>query len=343
MNVNSIKLAISLVTYNGEKYLPFCLKSLAEQTYQDFTLLVIDNGSNDETVRYFSENYPQIKLVTHTHNIGFAKAHNQAIAWTNSEYVMLLNQDVILKPDYLEKAIGYLDAHSEAASVGGKIYVWDFANKEKTKRFDSTGLVVYRNHRVADYRQGEEDLGQADQIAEVFGLSGTLPIYRRLALNAVKINLNGQFSADEYLDEDFFSYKEDVDLAWRLRLAGFKTFYLPECVGYHDRSVSGSVVQTSQAIRESRRDRDRAIKIYSYKNHWLLLMKNEFFLNLLSCFFPIIWYEIRKFIFILLFERTTLKAIKLLRQQKKRLLQKRRYIIKNIRTTKARDLSYWYR
>lgn len=342
MKQNRVKLAINLVTHNAEKYLLLCLKSLAQQTWQEFSLLIIDNGSSDGTVKYIKENYPQIKLIEHQQNVGFAKAHNQGIAWTDSNYLMLLNQDVILEKDYLEKAIKYLDKHPEVSALTGKVLVWDFQNNQKTKVIDSLGLKLYKSHRIVDFHQGEKDQGQFAGVQEVFGVSGTVPIYCRSALEQVKIDFKGSFTHPEYFDEDFFSYKEDVDLAFRLRLAELKSFYLSSCLAYHDRTVRGVPDTSSQAIKKSRKDRDKVVKIYSYKNHLLLLIKNEFIVNLLRYFFPISWYELRKLVFILLFEHSTLRGLSEFFKQKSKILKKRKYIVKNIRKINAKELAKWY-
>lgn len=339
---NRTKLAISLVTYNAERYLPFCLNSLAEQTFQEFFLLIIDNGSTDDTIRYVKENYPQHKLIEHKQNAGFAKAHNQGIAWTDSDYVMLLNQDVILEKDYLVRAMDFLEKNPDVAALSGKILIWDFINNQKTRIIDSLGLKVFKNHQVTDSGQGEEDAGQYNEVKEVFGVSGAVPIYRRHFLEKIKIRPSGLMSPQEYFDEDFFSYKEDVDLAFRLRLAGHKAIYLPFSVAYHDRSVRGTNDASNKAIKKSRASRDKVIKMYSYKNHLLLLLKNEFFSNLFKYFFPIFWYEFKKILYILIFEQSTLEGLKLFFRQKSRILKKRRYIIKNIRKIKAKELAKWY-
>ncbi|MBU1131157.1 glycosyltransferase family 2 protein [Patescibacteria group bacterium] len=342
MSLKPAKLAVNLVTHNAEKYLPFCLNSLSEQSRQDFSLLIIDNGSNDETVRYLKENYPQIKLVVHPQNIGFARAHNQGIAWSNSQYLMLLNQDVILDKNYFAKAIDYLDSHPDVAALTGKILVWDFENNQRTSTIDSLGLKVYKNHQVADAHQGEKDAGQFAEVKEIFGPSGAMPIYRRSLLEKVKIDFQAAMRHQEYFDEDFFSYKEDVDLAFRMRLADLKSVYFPGCAAYHDRSVKGPINYSSRAIKKSRQDRDRAVKMYSYKNHLLLLLKNEFFVNLLRYFFPIFWYEFKKIAFILLFEPSTFRGLSLFFKQKSKILKKRRYIKKNICKIKAKQLAIWY-
>ncbi|HLD27777.1 MAG TPA: glycosyltransferase family 2 protein [Patescibacteria group bacterium] len=342
MKEKQTKVAVNLVTYNAEKYLPFCLKSVFDQTFADFSLLVIDNGSNDQTLPYLKENWPQLKVVANGKNVGFAKAHNQGIAWTRSDYVLLLNQDVILEKDYLAKAVEYLEEHPGAGCLGGRMLSWDFQNNVKTNIIDSAGLRIFKNHRVLERGQGEINKNQYGEIQEVFGVSGALPLYRRLVLEKIKVCLNPGLAHAEYFDEDFFSYKEDVDIAYRLRLAGFTAVYFPEATAYHDRSVKAGADLSDRAVKASRKHKDKMVKVYSYKNHLLALFKNEFRSNLIRFFWPIFWYEFKKLVFILFFEQSTLRGVKMFLAQRKNNRQKRKYIFKQICKIQPKDLAKWY-
>ncbi|MFA6304723.1 MAG: glycosyltransferase family 2 protein [Patescibacteria group bacterium] len=341
MEIKSARLAICLVTSNAGKYLPFCLNSLMNQDFKDFIILVIDNGSSDDTVKFFQESYPNLPLVRHPQNLGYAKAHNQGIAWTKSEYFMPLNQDIILEPNYLSQAVAYLDNHPQTAAISGKLYYWDFNGNIKTKIIDTAGLKIFKNHRVVEIGQGQEDDGQFEKTEEVFGVSGAAPIYRRSALEQVKIEaIHGK--AAEYFDEDFFSYKEDVDLAYRFQLAGYSAVYLPSAVAYHDRTTKGNNDLSDKATRLYRKGKDRQVKIYSYKNHLSAIYKNEFVANLFKYFWPIFFYECKKLIYLVIFEPATLKGLSLFFKQKKKMSAKRKYIIKNIRKISSFDLVKWF-
>ena len=173
------KVQINLVTYNGEKYLPFCLESVFKQTFKDFKLLIIDNDSSDESVKFIKEKYPQVDLVVNQKNKGFAAAHNQGIAWSRSDYVLLLNQDMVLAEDYLEKIVEFLDNNPKVGAAAGKIYSWDFEKNIKTQKIDSLGLKIFKNHKVADINQGKVDDGSWREPEEVFGVSGSAPVYRK--------------------------------------------------------------------------------------------------------------------------------------------------------------------
>ena len=99
---------ISLLTWNGQKYLPWLLKSLSKQSFKDWELLVLDNASTDKSVDIIREYYPKARIVHQKQNIGFAKGHNLLINWSNSDYILVLNQDLILEPNYIRELVDFL-------------------------------------------------------------------------------------------------------------------------------------------------------------------------------------------------------------------------------------------
>jgi len=322
------KLTINLVTFNGQKYLPYCLESIRNQTFKDFSVLVIDNDSHDNTVNFIKQYYPSVRVVENKKNLGFAKAHNQGIHWTKSEYVLCLNQDIFLEQDFLKKAIDFLDTHPNVGSISGKLLRWNFKNKTRTNLIDTIGLKIFKNHRVIDEKQGVRDNEEFNAPREIFGPSGAAPIYRRTALENIKLN-------NEYFDEDFFIYKEDVDLAYRLRIGGWKSFNVPQAIGYHDRSITkkGNVIA-------NRTLKSQFANYYSYRNHLFVLAKNEYLINLIIYFPYIFWYEFKKFIYLLLFERKTLvRGLDFFKKLCK--MFSKRKIIRQNRKISAKELRKW--
>ena len=339
------KVAINLVTWNGEKYIDDCLDSIIKQTFSDYLLLLVDNGSVDKTLQHIEEKYlpllqGKIRLVKNKSNLGFARAHNQAILWTDSEYVMVLNQDVILEPDYLAKVAEFMDTHKNCASVTGKILRWDFTNSEELKsstksdQIDSLGLKIFKNQRVIEIASGEKDEGQYQEVQEIFGVSGTCSVYRRKALADIRYG-------DEFFDNDFFSYKEDVDLAYRLRWRSWSSFYLPQAVAYHDRTAKSQEKLTDFGVIKLRRYKAQYINYHSYKNHLFLLKKNLSPKLFFSCFFQILFYELKKFIYVLILEPASLKAWAEYCRQKKVFKRKRSFVMKN-RLIKDEDMRRWF-
>ncbi len=323
-----MKVSINLVTWNGKKYLPYCLESIFAQTFKDFSLLILDNGSTDGTAEFLKNYKLQItnyKIIFNKENVGFAAGHNQVVKTAKSDYVLMLNQDIILEPDFLEVAVKFLDSHPEVAAVTGKILRWNFENNQKTNQLDSCGLKIFKNHRVIELGTGETDSEKWDRLCEVFGVSGAAPVYRRKALEDVAIPRyfglsstffhGAQWSRDndpladerEYFDTDFFSYKEDVDLAYRLRLRGWQAWYLPEARAYHDRAARSVAGGDAEAAR-ARKSKSKFVNYHSYKNHLFFLLKNVPAGVWLRYGHRIKWYEFKKIIYLLFFEPKTLRA-----------------------------------
>lgn len=339
------KLAINLVTWNGEKQIRLCLNSILDQSWQDFLLLIIDNGSVDRTVNIIEEEFlpafkDKIKFVKNKTNLGFAFAHNQAILWTDSDYILTLNQDVILRPDYLKKIVEFMDMHNDAGSASGKILRWqnndqeDLKNIEKTDIIDSLGLKIFKSQRVVDRAAGEQDHLQYQNITEIFGACATCPIYRRKALEDVRFE-------DEFFDKDFFSYKEDVDLAYRLAWRGWKSYYIPEAIAYHERTAKGQEKFSNLAIMRHRKNKSKVVSYHSYKNHLFLIYKSLSGRNFWRYFFSIFFYELKKFCYIIIFEHFSIGALSEFFSKKKRMKLKRHYVMSR-RLIKDDEMRKWF-
>lgn len=329
--LNKNKVTISLLTYNGAKYLPWLLNSLKNQTFKDWELLVLDNASSDDSVEIVREHYPKARVVTQKHNLGFARGHNLLMNWSDSDYILVLNQDVILAPDYIAGLVAFMEKNPKAASCSGKLMYWDFEEGEQTDRIDSFGLKIDRKRQVVDAWQGKKDFDVPNQ--PVFGVSATAAIYKRKALDIVSTQRDNNHQ--EYFDEDFFAYKEDIDLAWRLRLMGYDNWLVSSVKAYHHRSLHGQGDR-----KKMRRERGMANKL-SYRNHLMLLYKNSFFKNLFKDFFQIKWYEFKKFVYLLFFESSTLAGIGEFVKKMPQLAKKRKYIMKH-KQVEAEDIYKWF-
>ena len=137
-------------------------------------------------------------------------------------------------------------------------------------------MFCYRNRRIIDNGQGIKDKGQFEEPKYVFGVSGACPIYRKTALEDVKIPTKSGY---EYLDSDFFMYKEDVDIGWRFLLFGWKSFYLPTAVANHGRGTGVLKRFTHWEVFKNRSKLNKFQKFYSYKNQRLMQLKNELPMN----------------------------------------------------------------
>lgn len=290
------RIAIHLVTWNSMTHLAHCLDAVAQQLTPEMTVMIVDNASIDGTVAWIEEHYPHVHLLRNTRNLGYCQAHNQALRLTASDYVLMLNPDVQLGPDWLAQGLSYLDQHPAAGAFGGKLRRFTYTDDElkevvHSSIIDSTGLQVNRSRHTVDRGSGQADDGQFDQAQTVFGFSGACVLYRRAALESVRFR-------DEYLDQDLFAYKDDLDLSWRLQRQGWEAWYEPRAVAHHHRTVQGTSRTSDRLIAKNHRSRGRFNSYYSYRNHWLVLMKNETWSTIWRDGLWIGAYELKKFLFL---------------------------------------------
>ncbi len=333
------------------RYLPDLLISLRAQTFQDFSVLVIDNASTDGMIEFLRNEHPEVSVIRNTNNTGFAGAHNQGIkyalhAWRGNDlknrYILVTNPDIIFTPDCLLRLVEEADITGEqCASLGAKLLRVTREGEEpitvttRTAIIDSTGLLVRRSRRVTDRGAGEVDNGQYDERREVFGVSGALALYRASALESVRVH-------DDYFDAAFFAYKEDADIAWRLRLAGFEACFVPSAVAYHFRRAGGRDKSGILEWLKNHRRKSPLINFYSYRNHLALLLKNEHLVNVFLDAPWIVSYEISKFISLLFLEPRTLAGIFSFFKMMPEWYAKRRAIIAK-RHISAKEMRKWLR
>lgn len=307
MTTNNLpRVAVHLVSWNSLQHLPASLNGMVTQTYSAIDPLIIDNASVDGTQAWLQEHYPHIHVLRNTRNVGFARGHNQGILLTKAKYVLMLNPDVIMASDWIARGVQYLEAHPEAGSYGGKLRRFDYSPDElREVRFsgiiDSTGLVGNRARHFVDRGSGEDDRGQYNHPGPVFGFSGALVLYRRSALESVRYR-------DEFIDDDFFAYKDDIDLAWRMQRMGWQAWYDPEALAHHHRTIKGQSLASDRLIAKNHRSRSLQNSYLSFRNHWLLLIKNENYNTWLRDGLFIVWYEIKKILFLALRRPAALRA-----------------------------------
>lgn len=277
------RVAIHIVTWNSARFLPDLFQSIREQTSKDATVTVVDNASTDGTLEWLKDHEPDVLVLKNFRNQGFARGHNQAIALTRTRseemqaiqdnYMLVLNPDIVLHPDCIREIISYMDAHTDVDMAGPKLLrskrvaIDDGTHTERTNIIDSTGLVFHRNRRFTDRGAGEEDTGSYDELPP-FGISGAAMVLRARAIKGLMIG-------DEVFDEDFFSYKEDVDLSWRLRLQGGRAALIPKAVAWHDRGAKPDQRGGLFAPFRAQRRHSAFINFLSSRNQRWLEWKND--------------------------------------------------------------------
>jgi len=336
-----ITVSINLVTYNSKRYIEKCLASLAEQTYQAIEFLIIDNASSDGSPELIQNiisarnfKFPT-RLIKNVKNNGFAGGHNQAIKESGGALVVCLNPDVTLAPDFIEKAAEFYQIKNgqRIGSLQPKLLRLN-QDLEKTNIIDTTGLTILKNRRIIARGQGEQDKNQFDKEEKIFGVDGAAPVYLREALEEAKI-------LGEYFDEDFFMYKEDVDMAWRLRLFGWEAFYAPQVLAWHARGSGESAATDYLSVIKERRKIGQFAKFLSFRNQRLLQIKNELpglFLKQLPRW---LFKEIGAWTYALLFEKGTGKAVREIFGMMPQAWKKRKLIMARKKAS-AEEMGKWF-
>ncbi|MBD3360998.1 glycosyltransferase [Candidatus Peregrinibacteria bacterium] len=336
--------SITIIHYNTPQYLKTCLDSIFNQTYKNIEVYFIDNNSPDKSglnfvIREYKDR-KNLKIIPNKENLGYAKAANQGIKLAiehenKADYVVITNPDIIYTKSYFEKIVSRIEKDENIAAITGKVYKYDFDNKKKTNIIDTVGLFAYKNRRIIDRGQGLEDKGQFDEEKEVFGVSGACPLYRREALKDVKI-------LGEYFDEDFFMYKEDVDLSWRFLLYGWNNFYFPKAVAYHGRGTGVFKRFTNKEVLSHRGKLSKFQKKYSFKNQRLMQAKNELWGTFFADFGTIMLRKILMPFYITFREPYLWKSYLDYVKQLPSALKKRRIIMKNRRAS-AKEMKKWFK
>jgi GT2 family glycosyltransferase len=261
---------VSIVTWNSAAVLQDALVSVFAQTRKPDHVYITDNASTDG-VREVLMKFPTCTVTYLQQNTGFAAAHNDALAQSTADYVLVMNPDVTLRPDYIEQLCAFAEEHPRAAAFVGAVLRPDGVP-------DTAGLYV------APWRIVKDLTDQPQAPRPVFGVSGALALYRRAALLDVARNGN-------IFNPMLFAYKEDVELAWRLRWAGWQ----------HSRVMQ-------HEVKRSRRAVDR--RFLSYRNHLLLYSLVESRKTLLPDLWLVIPAELCRFIVLLLTDtRVTVRAL----------------------------------
>lgn len=255
---DSGRVAVTIVTFNSSAFIRQCLRYVLEQDYGSKEVIIVDNASTDGTADVLGEYEHLVRIVRNRENVGFAAGQNQAIALSSASWILTLNPDVRLMPDFIRTLVTAAENDSSAGSACGKLLAMgsDFEIPQQPT-FDSTGIYMTRNLRHLDRGSRMPDQGQYDHAEYVFGGTGAACLYRRRMIEETSID-------GEFFDRDFFAYREDADVAWRAQLAAWKCLYTPLAVAYHVRSV----------LPSNRTSVPPVLNMHSVKNRWLLRIKN---------------------------------------------------------------------
>ena len=327
------RVLVSLVTHNESHDAERLLPSLFSQSFRDIVVSAVDNASEDGTRATFAafekvapvplEVFPSRENLGYTggHNRSIAKAVERGIPW-----VLVLNTDVVLAPGFIATLLESAGRPENArvAAFTGKILRAEGPDLEPTSVLDSAGIRMTPNGRHFDVGAGERDAGQFDRPAEVFGASGCAVLFRTEALADTRISTG-------FFDDDFFVYREDVDLAWRLRGRGWAARCVPAAVAWHRR----------RNLPERRREMSALANLHSVKNRFLLRINNAGKAHLRATFPRTFLRDAVVVGGCLTVERTSFEALRWLAGNRARLLAKRAEI-QGRRTVPDADLARWF-
>lgn len=248
----SPKIAIVILNWNGKDFLKKFLPSVLNSRYSNFELIIADNGSTDDSLSFLQANYPTVRIIPFEKNYGFAKGYNEALKQVEATYYILLNSDVEVPPDWLQPMVDLLESDEKIAACQPKIM--SYHNKQV---FDYAGAAggwldkygyPFAKGRVFDIC--EEDKGQYNQTEPIFWASGAALMIRSSVFHEV----NG-------FDEYFFAHQEEIDMCWRIQLAGYSLYSCPLSTVYH---VGGGTLP-----------RGNSLKTYlNFRNNRIMLSKN---------------------------------------------------------------------
>ncbi len=211
-----MKASVIVLSWNGMDYLEDCLDAVLSQDYPDLEVIVADNGSTDGSTDFVAEHYPQVRLIRNECNLGFAAGNNVGLRAATGDVLVLLNQDTVVRPGWLEALVEALSTDPDIGIVGGKALYPDGT-------IQHAGGYVNERGGGSHYGYRQEDVGQFDQMRDVDYVTGAALAITRQALQAI----GG-------LDEGFKpAYFEDVDWCYRARRAGFRVVYVPQAVLIH--------------------------------------------------------------------------------------------------------------
>jgi len=222
-------LSVIIPHYNGVQHLETCFAALRRQTYPHLEIILVDNGSTDESVAFTRRNFPEVKIIELGRNLGLAAAINRGVAQAAGSVLVPLNNDTEVAPRWAQALVGRLAAFPDAGMVASKMLLFSERNKIHSAGdgFGVNGIPINRG-------VWQVDTGQFDADTYIFGGCGGAVAYRREMLNDIGL-----------FDEDLFMYLEDVDLNWRAQLAGYRAVFAPDAVVYHHLSATGGGVISS--------------------------------------------------------------------------------------------------
>jgi len=216
-------ISVIIPNWNGKQFLAECIDSLKEQTFHDFEIILVDNGSTDGSAEFAVERYGEfVRIIRNKKNLGFTGGNNVGIQAARGEYIVLLNNDTWAAPTWLEELVKTTYLDRPIGMWASKVYSY-----YKRNQIEAVGELIYWDGLSRSRGQYEQEQGQYEEMGEIFFPPGCGGMYRKVVFEEIGL-----------FDEDFFAYGDDAEIGIRARLAGWKCVYVPKAVLYHKNSGS---------------------------------------------------------------------------------------------------------
>lgn len=247
------KTAVVILNWNGKKFLEQFLPGVISNTLSaDTSVILADNGSDDDSVQWVTQNHPEVQVIRLDGNYGYAGGYNRALSQIEAEYYILLNSDVEVEQGWADKLVTFMDMHPNVGACQPKIR--SYASRNQFEYAGAAGGYIdrlgYPFCRGRIFETVEEDRGQYDDTREIFWASGSCIAVRGAA-----------FDQCDGLDESFFLHMEEIDLCWRIQNAGYSVCYFPHSVVWH---VGGGTLGYGSPSKI----------YYNFRNSLMMLAKN---------------------------------------------------------------------
>jgi len=245
--------SIIILNYNGENFLKNCIDSVLNETKRDIEIIIVDNNSPDNSGRKISDKYPQCKFILNKKNLGVPEGLNVGIKNSNGEFIVLLNNDLIVTTGWLD---GFFSAYEKC---GDALYQPKFLKMKNVNELDGTGNMINLFGFAFARSKGKPDLGQYEKMEEISYASGTCMFIPKKIFDEIGL-----------FDGKFFAYHEEVDFGWRARLFGYKSYYVPKTIIHHFGSAQWKWSDKKFYLLE--------------RNRWFVLLKNYSLKTLIRLF-----------------------------------------------------------
>ena len=286
-------ISVIIVTFNAGEEFRSCLGSISRQTYAVRETIIINNAQGKTLNGEISKYKIPIRLFNAPSNLFYCQALNQGIRMSRGDFILCLNDDVILEPGFIEEGRRGFCIHRKIGMVSGKLLR---SNKEI---IDSAGLFLSAWRTARERGYGIRDSGQFEKEGYIFGVNGAVAFYRRQMLEDIQKN-------GYYYDPEYRIFYEDLDIAWRAQRKGWKGYYLPQAVAYH---VRGATVRTRVGVNRpfARIYLNDELHLDLIKNRYLTIIRNESVAGLILHSPFILIYDLLLWAYVLIFNARLVK------------------------------------